>query len=142
MVLALERSPSRTALVACINDHHELGDFLGTLLGDEGYQTVQVASAPDSYLRHAAEVLGPLSPDVAIVTLGLPYGQRWQEFAVLQQALPDCRFIVVTTDMQMIETGRFAGGDNAAVLGMPFDVDDLLSAVRYALPAGGWVVAR
>lgn len=94
---------------------------------------MHVASGPDSYLQHAAELLASLSPSVAIVTLGVPYRQRWEELRALQRSLPDCRFIVATTDSRMMKTERLRDGRGTVVLGMPFDVDDLLSVVRYAL---------
>lgn len=116
----------RTGKVLVVDDEAEIRSLIAMALQEEGYEVVD---AP-----HGAAALSLVErerPDVILLDLRMPIMDGWQ-FARAYHARPGphAPIIVITAARSARESARPINA--AAVLAKPFDLDDLLAAIRQA----------
>jgi CheY-like chemotaxis protein len=123
-------------LIAIMNTAIETIDLLRELLQDEGFAVVATYVVE---LKRGDQDLAAFfaahRPQAVIYDVALPYQENWDFFR--EQVLPasglaEARFVLTTTNKAVLE--RLVGPTPAIELvGKPFDLDALLSAVRQAV---------
>ena len=100
------------------------------LLDGDGYRTVagDAAAPVPELLRFFARH----DPGVVIYDIPPPYAANWRRFAALRAAARPRPFVVTTTSPTGTEEDAAQAGDPPPVIGLPFDIEVLLTAVREA----------
>lgn len=114
--------------ILVVDDSPMIRDTTSQLLREEGYQVRVACHGREALLRVAEHM-----PDVILLDLMMPLMDGW-EFAARLKALPggDCPRILLLSAVRGLEiesTGTCADG----CLGKPYQVDDLLNQVAYAV---------
>ncbi len=124
-------------LVAVVNTSVEVVALLEMVLQSEGLRTVS-AYVPD--LKHdqpdARAFLTQHDPPVVVWDIALPYAENWTFFESVRgsDAAKGRQFVLTTTNKRVLE--ELVGPPNPRVLvGRPFDLDDVITAVHRALAA-------
>ena len=125
-------------VIAIIHQNRDVADVLCSLLDGEGYRCIPLPLLDPE--RGESDVLA--SPDrsnaaVVIYDIPPPYAANW---ALLQRLRARSShqaraFLVLTTDNSLLESFR-GPADAIDILSEPFNLDDLVAAVRRA--ADGW----
>jgi two-component system, chemotaxis family, chemotaxis protein CheY len=118
--------PSDRILV--VDDDDSIRQIVRLCLSEEGYN---VREAPNGEM--ALEVLADWQPELILLDLRMPVMDGW-EFARQYQLLPEPHAPIVAFVAALNAVQECAGLDLAAILTKPFDLDDLLGAVRTHLP--------
>jgi DNA-binding NtrC family response regulator len=80
------------------------------------------------------EFLRQLRPDVVVYTVALPFRESWAEFQRLRAAVPSIDYVLTTTNKEALD--EIVGPTEAfEIIGKPFDIDQVVAAVRRALDA-------
>jgi CheY-like chemotaxis protein len=123
--------------VLVVDDESDIREAVAEVLADEGY-VVHGAGDGAEALRKARAV----HPNIVLLDLMMPGMNGW-EFRAAQKGDPELSDIPVVV---LSALGRVAGMDAAGFIQKPFDLDELLDAVReYAdghdpsAPSGGRV---
>jgi CheY-like chemotaxis protein len=113
--------------VLVVDDDGVLRGLLVDVLGEEGYR---VEAVPDG--RAALHAVAQRSPDVILLDLGMP-DMGGEEFARVYRALPPphAPLVLLTGCAGAEAAGERAGA--VAVVVKPFNLDDLLLAVAWAV---------
>ncbi len=118
--------------VLVVDDESDIREAVAEVLADEGY-VVHGAGDGAEALRKARAV----HPNIVLLDLMMPGMNGW-EFRAAQKGDPELSDIPVVV---LSALGRVAGMDAAGFIQKPFDLDELLDAVReYADghdPSGG-----
>jgi len=116
--------------VLVVDDESDIREAVAEVLADEGY-VVHGAGDGAEALRKARAV----HPDIVLLDLMMPGMNGW-EFRAAQKGDPELSDIPVVV---LSALGRVAGMDAAGFIQKPFDLDELLDAVReYTdVPGGG-----
>ena len=119
-------------LIACIEASEPVAVLLHTLLAEEGYRVVICTPPPLASPRAITDFLREVRPQVVLYDIAPPYTAQWQGFRRVQAALPACPFVLMTTNKRFVDA---LADPTAAIetLAKPFDVDDLLAALRRGL---------
>jgi DNA-binding response OmpR family regulator len=135
--------PAEPPVIAVINSSEEVVTMLRELFEEEGFRTV-AGHIPE--IRRGEEDLIAFfeqhDPAVVVWDIALPYEENWTFFRLVQntRAAQGRSFILTTTNRRALED---VAGDTGAieVVGKPFDLEEILSAVRRALERGGMAPA-
>jgi DNA-binding response OmpR family regulator len=116
--------------ILLVEDAQEITDIVATLLTDEGFEVTACERAEEALSRIAAAL-----PDLLILDGRLPGMSGWQCLDFLRGADQSARLPVVILTAAIHELRTLAGqpDDCTAYLSKPFDVDELLHAIRSIL---------
>ena len=127
--------PSAAPLVACVNSSQDIVELLAALLQEDGIRAVTHVSPTREGPQPEIEFLRNVRPQAVIYNVSLPYEASWQEFLQVREALPDCPFVVTTTNKRALD--ELVGPTNTIeIIGKPYDLDHILAVVRQALAGG------
>ena len=107
--------------VLVVDDESDIREAVAEVLADEGY-VVHGAGDGAEALRKARAV----HPNIVLLDLMMPGMNGW-EFRAAQKGDPELSDIPVVV---LSALGRVAGMDAAGFIQKPFDLDELLDAVR------------
>jgi CheY-like chemotaxis protein len=127
-------APNRAPLVAIVNTSEDVANLLQTILEDDGYRTV-VVYVPD--LRRddpdPLEFLQQHDPAAVVWDIAIPYEQNWSFFQTVQRrgGFQGRGVVLTTTNLRALE-GLVGPTGAHEMIGKPFDLDQILAAVRRA----------
>jgi CheY-like chemotaxis protein len=107
--------------VLVVDDESDIREAVAEVLADEGYMVHGAGDGAEA-LRKARAV----HPDIVLLDLMMPGMNGW-EFRAAQKCDPELSDIPVVV---LSALGRVAGMDAAGFIQKPFDLDELLDAVR------------
>jgi DNA-binding response OmpR family regulator len=114
--------------ILVVDDDESIRQIVRLCLSDEGYE---VFEAPNGAL--ALEVAAACQPGLILLDLRMPVMDGW-EFARRYQAAVGPHAPIVAFVAALNAEQECADLDSAGILTKPFDLDDLLIAIRAALP--------
>jgi two-component system chemotaxis response regulator CheY len=114
--------------ILIVDDDESIRQIVRICLTDEGYE---VYEAPNGQV--ALNTLRELTPSLILLDLRMPVMDGW-EFARAYEKMPGPRAPVVAFVAALNAEQDCADLDAAGILAKPFDLDDLLGAVRKMLP--------
>jgi CheY-like chemotaxis protein len=112
------------ARILIVDDDESIRQIVGICLSDEGYD---VFEAPDG--KVALELVQRLLPDLILLDLRMPVLDGW-EFGRRYRALPGPHAPIVAFVAALNAEEECADLETVGVITKPFDLDDLLRAVR------------
>lgn len=112
--------------ILVVDDDESIRQIVRICLSDEGYDVLE---APNG--KAALEVVGEFQPDLILLDLRMPVMDGW-EFVRRYRLTPGPHAPVIAFVAALNVLQECAGLDVVSVLTKPFDLDDLLSAVRAA----------
>ena len=122
-------------LVAIVEQHAGVAELIEVVLAAEGFRTVpatleDITGGPE----RLTAFLERHGPQVVLFDIALPYDGSWQTFRQVREAVAarGCHFVLLTTDPHWNAKGARTPGPPEVIL-KPFDVDELVRAVRRAL---------
>jgi two-component system chemotaxis response regulator CheY len=115
------------ARILIVDDDESIRQIVRICLSDEGYE---VFEAPNG--QAALLTLAELTPDLILLDLRMPVMDGW-EFAKRYEQMPGPRAPLVAFVAALNAEQDCADLDAAGILAKPFDLDDLLRAVRNLL---------
>ncbi len=118
--------PGMAGCILVVDDERDLRDTIAEVLSDEGYDVEEAGDGAEA-LTKARQV----HPALVLLDLMMPGMNGW-EFRTRQRGDPDLAAIPVIVVSAL---GKVPGVDAAAYLQKPFELDDLLNAVRPYVPA-------
>ncbi len=107
--------------ILVVDDERDLRDSIAELLVDEGYDVEEAGDGAEALAKARA-----CHPIVVLLDLMMPGMSGW-EFRAQQRGDPELSEIPVIVVSAL---GKTPGLDAAGYLQKPFDLEDLLSAVR------------
>jgi DNA-binding response OmpR family regulator len=107
--------------VLVVDDEIDIREAVAEVLADEGYEVYAVGDGAEA-LRKARSV----HPSLVLLDLMMPGMNGW-EFRAAQSSDPELRDIPVVV---LSALGRVSGLDAEAFIQKPFDLDELLNAVK------------
>jgi two-component system, chemotaxis family, chemotaxis protein CheY len=113
--------------ILIVDDDESIRQIVRICLTDEGYE---VFEAPNGQV--ALNTLNQFTPDLILLDLRMPVMDGW-EFAKRYEKMPGPRAPVVAFVAALNAEQDCAELDAAGILAKPFDLDDLLKAVRSLL---------
>jgi CheY-like chemotaxis protein len=113
--------------VLVVDDDEGIRQIVRLCLSDEGYR---VREAPNGLA--ALEVLEGFEAELILLDLRMPVMNGW-EFAERYRTLPGRHAPIVAFVAALNAMDECEGLETAAILSKPFDLDDLLTAVRRQL---------
>jgi CheY-like chemotaxis protein len=124
--------------ILVIDDDRDVARLVEAVLTDEGYNVAQLHMIePDLVVR----AVGQLEPDCVLLDGQSPqgFGDSWalaESLAVRSRPVPVVMFTAHGADQEEAreaQSARSVAAHFAAVLGKPFDLDELMAAVRDAV---------
>jgi CheY-like chemotaxis protein len=114
--------------ILVIDDDDSIRQIVHLCLSDEGYRVREASNG-----EVALQVLGNFNPELILLDLRMPVMNGW-EFARRYRTLPGphAPIVAFVAALNAIEECRDL--ETAAIVSKPFDLDELLSAVREQLP--------
>jgi DNA-binding response OmpR family regulator len=112
--------------VLVVEDEEDIRDTLAEALASEGYEVVRACDGAE-----ALEKLRACHPAVVLLDLMMPVMDGWAFRAAQREDPTVCRIPVIVVSAE----GRAGGLDVAGFLQKPFDLDQLLTAVRHQVRA-------
>ena len=109
------------ASVLVVDDEREIREAVAEVLADEGYEVLDAGDGAEALSK-----LRAFHPSVVLLDLMMPGMNGW-EFREAQQHDPDLSGIPVIV---LSALGKAAGIDAAGYIRKPFELDELLTAVR------------
>src|SRR4030088_320989 len=113
--------------ILIVDDDESIRQIVRICLSDEGYEVLE---APNGQV--ALETLSQITPSLILLDLRMPVIDGW-EFAPRYEKTPGPRAPVVAFVAALNAEQDCADLDAAGILAKPFDLDDLLKAVRSLL---------
>jgi two-component system chemotaxis response regulator CheY len=114
--------------ILVVDDDESIRHIVRLCLADEGYEVFEAANG-----EAALQILAEASPNLILLDLRMPVMDGW-EFARRYRLSPGPHAPIVAFVAALNVQQEVAGLDSAAILSKPFDLDDLLRAVRSHLP--------
>ena len=114
--------------ILVVDDDESIRQIVRLFLSDEGYQ---VAEAPNGEV--ALAMLDAVEPALILLDLRMPVLDGWQ-FVRRYRELPGPHAPIIACVAALDAVRDCADLDIAGVLNKPFDLEDLLAAVRSQLP--------
>lgn len=130
-------APEIVPVVAVINTSEEISALLTVVLQMEGFRVV-TAYVPDVKRGdvNLGDFLAEHRPRAVIWDIAIPYEANWGFFQAVaaSEAGQTCRFVLTTTNKEALES--LVGPTPAhELIGKPYDLDEVIRAVREALEA-------
>jgi two-component system chemotaxis response regulator CheY len=120
------QAPAERILI--VDDDESIRQIVKLCLSDEGYEAFE---APNGQV--ALDTLDEIRPDLILLDLRMPVMDGW-EFARRYKSLPGPHAPIVAFIAALNAEQECADLDAAGVLSKPFDLDELLLAVRSLRP--------
>ena len=117
-----------SARILIVDDDESIRQIVRLCLTDEGFE---VCEAPNG--QAALDALDGFQPELILLDLRMPVMDGW-EFARRYAALPGAHAPIVAFVAALNAEQECATLSTASILTKPFDLDDLLDAVRSQLP--------
>ena len=114
--------------ILVVDDDESIRQIVRLCLTDEGYEVSEAANGED-----ALEVLAETPHDLILLDLRMPVMDGW-EFARRYRQWPGPHVPIVAFVAALNVQQEVEGLDSVAILSKPFDLEDLLTAVRSQLP--------
>jgi two-component system, chemotaxis family, chemotaxis protein CheY len=114
--------------ILVIDDDESIRQIVRLFLSDEGYEVVEASNG-----QVALDALEDFRPSLILLDLRMPVMDGW-EFARRYRLTPGPHAPIVAFVAALNAVEEAAGLETALVLGKPFDLDELLIAVRSLLP--------
>jgi CheY-like chemotaxis protein len=129
--------PSERRTILCVDEDRDIAEILQALFTDEGYATSCLYHVENDAVMRA---VGRLEPDVVLLDSGNPadYGASWQLAAALHTRPRPVPVVMFTAHQSALDearegtTQRAEAAAFAAIVGKPFDIDELLVTVARA----------
>ena len=135
----VEDRAAEAGKILIIDEDRDVGDIVSIILSDAGFLVSVLASAIPDAVRTA---VGQLEPDCVLLDGAISSGyQLWDEAAWLSTRDRNVPVIMFTADQGAVKealehaTARSQSAHFDAVLGKPFDIDELVDAVAHAVGA-------
>src|SRR5512138_1723932 len=112
--------------VLVVDDERDIREAVSEVLEDEGYEVLGARDGAEALSKSRAH-----HPDVILLDLMMPGMNGW-EFRKAQEGDPELRAIPVIV---LSALGRVSGLEAAEFLQKPFELDQLLTAVRHHVRA-------
>lgn len=126
-----------TAKVLIVDNDQDISDLVRAILTDEGFE---VASVTEHAKDDLAAAVGRLEPDCVMLDgqsdLGGDYGESWREAAQMHargRKVPVIMFTAhrgASAEAMAGTSERARAAQFSSVVSKPFDVDELIDAVR------------
>ena len=117
-----------SARILIVDDDESIRQIVRLCLTDEGYEVCEAANG-----QAALDVLDAFQPELILLDLRMPVMDGW-EFARQYANLAGEHVPIVAFVAALNAEQECAAVTTAAILTKPFDLDDLLNAVRSQLP--------
>ena len=114
--------------ILVVDDDESIRQIVRLCLADEGYRVTEAANG-----EAALAVLPDFQPELILLDLRMPVMDGW-EFVRRYRLLPGPHAPIVAFVAALNAVQECADLDTAAILSKPFDLDELLVAVRTQLP--------
>jgi len=114
--------------ILVVDDDESIRQIVRIFLSDEGYEVLEATNG-----KVALELAGGFRPDLILLDLRMPVMDGW-EFARRYELSPGEHAPIVACVAALDVAFECAGLEHAGILSKPFDLDDLLEAVRSHLP--------
>src|SRR3984893_4539339 len=114
--------------ILIVDDDESMRQIVRICLTDEGYEVCEASNG-----QVALNALTAFQPDLILLDLRMPVMDGW-EFARRYEQLAGPRARLVAFVAALSREQDCADLDAAGILAKPFDLDDLLRAVRNLLP--------
>lgn len=122
-------------LIAVIDGEPAIVAFLEEALAQEGLQVVGLSLLPHLPLEaQMTAFLRQHAPRLVLLDIPPPYRGSWPLLQTVRRAVPNAGIVVLTTDPYAV--AKLVGNNGTLkVIGKPFELDEMLSAVRGCLAA-------
>jgi two-component system chemotaxis response regulator CheY len=114
--------------ILVVDDDESIRQIVRLCLTDEGFMVREAANG-----QAAIEVLAEFEPDLILLDLRMPVMDGW-EFARRYEQLPVAHAPIIAFVAALNAEQECAMLSTASIVSKPFDLDDLLAAVRRQLP--------
>jgi CheY-like chemotaxis protein len=114
--------------ILVVDDDESIRQIVSICLTDEGYEVYEAANG-----QVAFDALSDLRPDLILLDLRMPVMDGW-EFARRYRSLPGPHAPVLAFVAALNAEQETSELQTDGLLAKPFDLDDLLEAVRARLP--------
>ncbi len=130
-------SSEKPLKVAVFNTSVETVEIIKQILEDEGFR---VAGGTETFVtefkrakKDLRSYLARERPDVVVWDIALPYVENWKYFrAQVESGAFAGRGVVLTTTNRRVLDALVGPNDALEVIGKPFDLHELIDAVRQA----------
>ena len=132
--MTTERRPT----VLVINNSDEVIAIIALVLSEHGFAVVdEYKITPGSGEPALQNHIARHQVDVIVWDIGLPYARNWAYFEEVEAsgAFGRCGVVLTTTNKAALE-GFVGPTPTHELVGKPFDLDELINAVRVSLPEG------
>jgi CheY-like chemotaxis protein len=133
--MSLKTTPD-VPVVAVFNASEDTVDFLSIFLEQQGFRAVgRTWPALEPLDRDVVRAfMSQHRPQVMVFDVSFPYELNWQRFREFQQFGDECHIPVVLTTTNERGLNEWTGATGVLeILGKPYDLEQLLQAVRRAL---------
>jgi DNA-binding response OmpR family regulator len=123
-------------VVAVFNASEDTVDLLTVFFEQKGFKTVgRTWKARDPLNADVAvQFMSEHQPNVVVFDVSLPYEPNWERFREFKEVGEQSRVPVVLTTTNKHALTQCVGASEALeIIGKPYDLDELLAAVRRAL---------
>jgi DNA-binding NarL/FixJ family response regulator len=134
--LTSRRTGNDASVVAVFNASEDTVDFVTVFFQLQGFRAVG-RTWPAREALDSVVVLGFMAqhrPHVIVFDVSFPYESNWQRFLEFRELGHECRVpVVLTTTNKDALTECIGSTEALEIVGKPYDLDELLTAVRRAL---------
>src|SRR5579859_5418089 len=114
--------------ILVVDDDEGVRQIVRLFLSDEGYEVLEAANG-----EIALELIRHVRPELILLDLRMPVMDGW-EFARRYRLMPGEHAPIVACIAALDVTTECANVQPVGILSKPFDLDDLLAAVRSQVP--------
>jgi two-component system, chemotaxis family, chemotaxis protein CheY len=120
------KSPTGDPPILVVEDDLQLRQAIELVLQDEGFSVATAADGEEGVARARAE-----RPALVLLDWGLPILNGAAVAAAINETYGDVPIVLITADGRSVEKARQVGARE--YLNKPFELDDLVDAVRRSL---------